>query len=49
VNENAEGPVCGMVVDEETAIKRKIGDRTYYFCSEPVRKPMRRQQKKNAK
>jgi Cu+-exporting ATPase len=23
-----------MVVDAETAIKRKIGDRTYYFCSE---------------
>jgi Cu+-exporting ATPase len=27
-------PVCGMEVDKETAIKRKIGDRTYYFCSE---------------
>jgi len=27
-------PVCGMIVDEKTAIKRKIGDRTYYFCSE---------------
>jgi len=27
-------PVCGMVVDADTAIKRKIGDRTYYFCSE---------------
>lgn len=27
-------PVCGMTVDAETAIKRKIGDRTYYFCSE---------------
>jgi len=27
-------PVCGMVVDKDTAIKRKIGDRTYYFCSE---------------
>ncbi len=26
-------PVCGMIVDEK-AIKRKIGDRTYYFCSE---------------
>lgn len=23
-----------MTVDEKTAIKRKIGDRTYYFCSE---------------
>jgi len=27
-------PVCGMTVDEEGAIKRKIGDRTYYFCSQ---------------
>jgi Cu+-exporting ATPase len=27
-------PVCGMEVDKETAIKRKIGDRWYYFCSQ---------------
>ena len=27
-------PVCGMTVDEKTGIRRKIGDRTYYFCSE---------------
>ena len=27
-------PVCGMEVDKETSIKRKIGDRTYYFCSQ---------------
>lgn len=27
-------PVCGMDVDKDKAIKRKIGDRTYYFCSE---------------
>jgi len=27
-------PVCGMVVDANQSIKRKIGDRTYYFCSE---------------
>jgi len=27
-------PVCGMTVDKEKAIKRKIGDRMYYFCSE---------------
>jgi Cu+-exporting ATPase len=27
-------PVCGMVVDADKAIKRRIGDRTYYFCSE---------------
>ncbi|MDD1661249.1 MAG: heavy metal translocating P-type ATPase, partial [Methanomicrobiales archaeon] len=27
-------PVCGMEVDEEHAIKRVIGGRTYYFCME---------------
>ena len=27
-------PVCGMYIDAEKSIKRKIGDRTYYFCSE---------------
>lgn len=27
-------PVCGMIVDADSAIKRRIGDRTYYFCSE---------------
>ncbi|MEM1587192.1 MAG: HAD-IC family P-type ATPase [Candidatus Bathyarchaeia archaeon] len=27
-------PVCGMIVDAESAIKRRIGDRIYYFCSE---------------
>jgi len=27
-------PVCGMIIDSETAIKRKIGDRTYFFCAE---------------
>jgi len=30
----ARDPVCGMIVDTETAIKRKIGDRWYYFCSQ---------------
>ena len=30
----ARDPVCGMMVDTETAIKRKIGDRWYYFCSQ---------------
>ena len=30
----AKDPVCGMVVDEKKAIKRVIGGRTYYFCSE---------------
>lgn len=27
-------PVCGMTVDKDKAIKKKIGDRTYYFCSQ---------------
>jgi Cu+-exporting ATPase len=27
-------PVCGMDVDKDKSIKRKIGDRTYYFCCE---------------
>lgn len=30
-------PVCGMHVDE-SAIKRKLGDRLYYFCSESCAK-----------
>lgn len=30
----AKDPVCGMTVDKDTAIKRKIGDRYYYFCSQ---------------
>ena len=30
----ARDPVCGMTVEKETAIKRKIGDRLYYFCSQ---------------
>jgi P-type Cu+ transporter len=27
-------PVCGMDVDTQTALNAKIGDRTYYFCSQ---------------
>jgi Cu+-exporting ATPase len=27
-------PVCGMDVDKDKAIKKKIRDRTYYFCSQ---------------
>lgn len=30
----ARDPVCGMDVDTETALSAKIGDRTYYFCSQ---------------
>jgi len=34
VVETPRDPVCGMVVDADQSIKRKIGDRTYHFCSE---------------
>jgi len=30
----ARDPVCGMTVEKATALKAKIGDRTYYFCSQ---------------
>ncbi len=30
----ARDPVCGMDVDTETGLSAKIGDRTYYFCSQ---------------
>ncbi len=30
----AKDPVCGMVVDEKTAIRKEYGGRIYYFCSE---------------
>ena len=30
----AKDPVCGMEVDENTAIRKVIGGRTYYFCME---------------
>lgn len=29
----AKDPICGMVVDKETALKTEQGGRTYYFCS----------------
>ena len=32
--QTARDPVCGMTVDKTTALKAKIGDRTYYFCSQ---------------
>ena len=31
--QTARDPVCGMTVDKATALKAKIGDRTYYFCA----------------
>lgn len=30
----AKDPVCGMVVPKKTGLKRRFGERTYYFCSE---------------
>ena len=29
----AKDPVCGMIVDEKTALNSEIGARTFYFCS----------------
>jgi Cu+-exporting ATPase len=33
-SKTARDPVCGMTVDKDTALSAKIGDRTYYFCSQ---------------
>src|SRR5512143_214307 len=33
-SKTARDPVCGMTVDKETALKAKLGDRTYFFCSQ---------------
>jgi Cu+-exporting ATPase len=30
----AKDPVCGMVIPKDRSIKREVGGRTYYFCSE---------------
>ncbi|MCX7914276.1 MAG: heavy metal translocating P-type ATPase [Thermodesulfovibrionales bacterium] len=30
----AKDPVCGMVVPKDKSLKREIGGRTYYFCSQ---------------
>jgi Cu+-exporting ATPase len=32
--EMAKDPICGMVIPKERALKREVGGRTYYFCSE---------------
>lgn len=29
----ARDPVCGMVVNKDTALRSEVGGRTYYFCS----------------
>lgn len=31
-------PVCGTYVAESSAIRRQIGGRTYFYCSEDCRK-----------
>ncbi len=32
--EMAKDPICGMVIPKDRALKREVGGRTYYFCSE---------------
>ncbi len=32
--ETAKDPVCGMVVDKTRSLKKELGGRTYYFCSD---------------
>src|SRR4030067_2532063 len=29
-----KNPICGMVIPKDRSIKREVGGRTYYFCSE---------------
>jgi Cu+-exporting ATPase len=31
-------PICGMTVDEATALHAERDGKTFYFCSEPCRK-----------
>ncbi|MEW6054820.1 MAG: heavy metal translocating P-type ATPase [Nitrospirota bacterium] len=33
-SEMAKDPICGMVVPKNRSLKREVGGRTYYFCSE---------------
>ncbi|MEW6001657.1 MAG: heavy metal translocating P-type ATPase [Nitrospirota bacterium] len=32
--EMAKDPICGMVIPKDRSIKREVGGRSYYFCSE---------------
>jgi len=32
--EMAKDPICGMVIPKDRSIKREVGGRTYYFCSD---------------
>jgi len=33
-SEMAKDPICGMVIPKDRSIKREVGGREYYFCSE---------------
>lgn len=33
----AKDPICGMEVNEDTAIKLTLDDKSFYFCSEPCK------------
>ena len=33
-HETAKDPICGMVVDKQKSLKKDLGGRTYYFCSD---------------
>jgi P-type Cu+ transporter len=34
IGEMAKDPICGMVIPKERSIKREVGGKSYYFCSE---------------
>jgi Cu+-exporting ATPase len=34
ISEMAKDPICGMVIPKYRSIKREVGGRAYYFCSE---------------
>ncbi len=34
IAEMAKDPICGMVIPKERSIKREVGGKAYYFCSE---------------
>lgn len=34
IGEMAKDPICGMVIPKERSLKRDVGGRAYYFCSE---------------
>jgi len=34
MSEMAKDPICGMVIPKDRSIKRSVGGREYYFCSE---------------